>query len=665
MSESVPSIVLVGGRGFGAHHLQNARRLATEGRLHIAAIADPAIAREETSLHGIPVVESLDAALADAQPDIVIIATPIGTHADLCETAMRAGADVLLEKPPVPTFADFERLLAVQRETGRIVQVGFQSLGSHALAAFAGNGDAVDTALGGITRVSAVGLWSRPLGYWKRARWAGRRVLDGRPVVDGVATNPLAHAIATALSIAGIRTADDIVTVETELFRVNDIWSDDTSTIRVTGRSGETVTCALTLCADTAGAEDENAWVDVHGTNAEARLSYTTDVVTVGDDTHSYGRTDLLTNLLEHRSGTADLLVPLADTGAFMRVVEAIRTAPEPTKIDPRFVSWQGEGDDRHPVLRDVEALAREAARSGRTYSELGAPWAFTGRDSVLKTIEIEDAAVATYRDGAATIPFSGPRPYLHPIRTREGVIVSDHHPADHDWHLGLSFAVPGVDGTNFWGGGTYIPEKGYEVLDDHGRIVGEHVRTMRDGFEQRLVWHGADGRAVLTQNLTVTARSAGASAWCFDLDITLVPTGVGDVTLESPGSKGRANAGYGGLFWRLPDCRDARVFTGPIEGAGAIEGEDAVNGAVAPWAAVSAEFLHGPDATGPATIALQTLDSDDPWFVRLAEYPGLGSAIAWDSPTVVPAGAGLRRRYRAIVADGVLSASEVSALLD
>ena len=89
------------------------------------------------------------------------------------------------------------------------------------------------------------------------------------------------------------------------------------------------------------------------------------------------------------------------------------------------------------------------------------------------------------------------------------------------------------------------------------------------------------------------------------------------------------------------------------------------MNGAVAPWAAVSAEFLHGPGATGPATIALQTLDSDDPWFVRLAEYPGLGTAIAWDAPTTVPAGDGLRRRYRAIVADGILSASEVTGLLD
>ena len=43
---------------------------------------------------------------------------------------MRAGADVLLEKPPVPTMAEFDHLLALCAETGRSCQIGFQSLGS-------------------------------------------------------------------------------------------------------------------------------------------------------------------------------------------------------------------------------------------------------------------------------------------------------------------------------------------------------------------------------------------------------------------------------------------------------------------------------------------------------------------------------------------------------
>ncbi|MCW4456970.1 DUF6807 family protein [Microbacterium sp. MPKO10] len=651
-----PSIVLVGGRGFGAHHLVRLREREAAGTLRLAVIADPAIAAEQDAVDGTPVVATLDAALELVRPDIVIIATPIGTHAALCETALRAGADILLEKPPVATFADMERLLAIQRETGRAIQVGFQSLGSHALPALA------DPALGlgSITRVSATGLWSRPLAYWKRSRWAGKRVLDGKPVVDGVATNPLAHAIATALNIAGLRTADDVASVETELYRANDIDSDDTSLVRISGHSGTPVTCALTICASPSTGEDRGASVTIEGTEGVATFSYTTDVLTLGDKQLTFGRTELIDNLLAHRNDGTPLLVPLEQTGAFMRVLEAIRTSPEPTKIPPEFVTWHDTGDDAYPVVMGIEAAVREAARTGSTFSELGVPWAYAARDSILSTISVAGTDVAEYRDGAATIPFSSPRPYLHEIRTRGGIVVSAQHPADHDWHLGLGFAVQDANSVNFWGGRTYMPDRGYVDRRDRGRIIGDALRESESGFEQELTWLSHDQSVVLRQQLAASWRALDGRAWALDLDITLLPPGDRDVTLGSPGSKGRTGAGYGGLFWRLPACRDARVFTADAEG------EDAVNGIHAPWVAWTAEFLAQPEHTGTATIALVSRDAEpDPWFVRLADYPGIGSAVAWDTPTVVPAGAGLRRRYTALVADGAPSTPEVGRMIE
>jgi hypothetical protein len=51
-----------------------------------------------------------------------------------------------------------------------------------------------------------------------------------------------------------------------------------------------------------------------------------------------------------------------------------------------------------------------------------------------------------------------------------------------------------------------------------------------------------------------------------------------------------------------------------------------------------------------------------DPWFVRVKDYPGIGSAIAWDARTPVPAH-GLSRRYRAAVVDGTVSTIEADEL--
>ncbi|MET3720702.1 isopentenyl diphosphate isomerase/L-lactate dehydrogenase-like FMN-dependent dehydrogenase [Arthrobacter sp. UYEF21] len=62
--------------------------------------------------------------------------------------------------------------------------------------------------------------------------------MDGIDVVDGVATNPLAHAAATALRIAGARTTADIASVETDLYRANEIESDDTSVLRIRTTAG-------------------------------------------------------------------------------------------------------------------------------------------------------------------------------------------------------------------------------------------------------------------------------------------------------------------------------------------------------------------------------------------------------------------------------------------
>src|SRR5690606_15203820 len=87
----------------------------------------------------------------------------------------------------------------------------------------------------------------RPFAYWNRSAWAGRRTMNGEPVVDGVLTNPLSHAIATALLIAGARRRDDVSRIELDLYRANDIEADDTSSARITLRNGRVVTAAPAL----------------------------------------------------------------------------------------------------------------------------------------------------------------------------------------------------------------------------------------------------------------------------------------------------------------------------------------------------------------------------------------------------------------------------------
>ena len=82
-------------------------------------------------------------------------------------------------------------------------------------------------------------------------------------VVDGVVTNPLAHAVATALWVGGARSGTDIAYVNTDLWRANPIEADDTSSLRAVGTDGTRYGFGLTLCA----AERKPARVIVQGTD--------------------------------------------------------------------------------------------------------------------------------------------------------------------------------------------------------------------------------------------------------------------------------------------------------------------------------------------------------------------------------------------------------------
>lgn len=368
-------VALVGVHGFGTHHLRNLERLQASGVVELVAVADPQPPAPRSMPDTAAVFPGLPELLA-ATPDLelIIVATPIQTHAPLGLAALTSNADLYLEKPPVASLADFETLCEAARKSGRSVQIGFQSLGSHALAAI--EELLASGALGTLQGISATGRWVRDRAYYKRSRWAGKRTIDGVDVVDGVATNPLAHAVATALRIAGARTIEDVASVETDLYRANDIESDDTSLIRIRTAKGLTVTCALTLCAT----ESVEPYVTLQGSQGQAVFHYTEDRLTVstpaGQTEQAFGRDDLTENLLAHRREGQELVSPLLDSGAFMLVLEAIRTAPLPALIESAYVRWEGEGDAAHAVVVGIEEALERATQEHATFSELGLPWA-------------------------------------------------------------------------------------------------------------------------------------------------------------------------------------------------------------------------------------------------------------------------------------------------
>lgn len=262
--------------------------------------------------------------------------------------------------------------------------------------------------------------------------------------------------------------------------------------------------------------------------------------------------------------------------------------------------------------------------------------------------LRVDGVPVAEYTTAPAVDPRHGPRPYLHPVRTLGGVPVTDVEPADHRWHLGVSVAMQDVDGTNFWGGRTYVRGRGYTWLDDHGRIV--HTRRLSadpDAYAELLEWRDRDGRVLVTERRVLAARLSGPG-WRLSFDYELRAPADRDVTLGSPATNGRPDgAGYGGFFWRAAPG-PATAFTATCDG------EKKVNGSAEPWVA-----LTGP---GPYTLVFRGLSGDDRWFVRTGSYPGVCAALAFDRPLRLSAGTVLARRLDVLVVDGLLDRAAIEA---
>lgn len=374
-------VALVGASGHGLWHRRSIAALQETGRVELVALVDVR-----------PVVPAVDAPVPDTAavftdhremlaatgPDVVVICTPPHTHLPIALDVLAAGADLLLEKPPVLSLAEHGRLVSAVAASGCACQVGFQALGSAALVELLAA--VADGRLGQVTGIATVACWQRTDAYYARAPWAGRRVVDGRPVLDGALVNPLAHAVMQSLAVAAVATGAETVSpvlVELERYRTRPIEVDDTATLRLTLPSGLPIVAAVTL----AGEEFVAGEVIVQGTTGRAVLEYPTDRLLLPGDARLRpvpGRVGLLENLLEHRDDPrrVPLIVPLSRTAPFTAVAELIRGAPEPAMVPTAEIVATGEPPERVLSIRGVNAALRRAADERSLLSELAVPWA-------------------------------------------------------------------------------------------------------------------------------------------------------------------------------------------------------------------------------------------------------------------------------------------------
>lgn len=129
----VPSVAVIGAGYWGPNLVRNFRAAAGES-LRVCCDRDArraaAMARQFPGLHTTTDPEEV---LRDRTIDAVVLATPVGTHYALARAALRAGKDVLVEKPMTASAAEAEGLIVLADRMQRILMVDHTFLFSPAV----------------------------------------------------------------------------------------------------------------------------------------------------------------------------------------------------------------------------------------------------------------------------------------------------------------------------------------------------------------------------------------------------------------------------------------------------------------------------------------------------------------------------------------------------
>jgi predicted dehydrogenase len=189
---------IIGAGVIGAVHARLIASLGEEAIL--VAVVDTDFARAEAlaSAHGARPYASAADAYAVEDLDAVSVCLPSSLHTDATIEALRAGKDVIVEKPIAVTLDAADAIIAAEKESGRTVAVISQRR-------FQPPAMAIKTAIDGghfgrITSGIAESAFFRPQSYYDSGDWRGTLAIDG----GGALMNQGIHALDLLVWMLGV-----------------------------------------------------------------------------------------------------------------------------------------------------------------------------------------------------------------------------------------------------------------------------------------------------------------------------------------------------------------------------------------------------------------------------------------------------------------------------
>lgn len=383
---SLPKVALVGVSGYGRIHYDLIQKAVDLGLIELAAVViiNP---EEEAAIiahlkeQDIRVYRAFDHFLAIERGslDLCFLPTAIHSHAPMTVAAMHAGMNVLVEKPLAGSIDQADWIIDAQKKTGKFVAVGFQDMYMEETRRLKAR--ILEGAIGKLKSIRFMGLWPRPVSYYKRNYWTGKLVVDGVQTLDSPLNNAFAHFINLSLFLAGTEPNSTATTklIDAELLRAHAIESFDTGIIRAQSPEGVQFWFGASHACDTL----IEPILEIEGTEGQAMWYYDDCCEILKENVIAekwpvpdafVARWEMFKAVIYKLANSTVLLSTPISAREHAALIEAAYHSTEiksvvPSHVD-RVLVENGKKGDYIPAIRGLTEALKQAFDQGSTLSE-------------------------------------------------------------------------------------------------------------------------------------------------------------------------------------------------------------------------------------------------------------------------------------------------------
>jgi predicted dehydrogenase len=316
--------------------------------------------------------------------DLCFIPTGIHLHALMTVDVLRAGVNVVVEKPIAATVQEVAEMKKASEETGRFVAVGYQTM--YVPETIAMKKKIVEGALGKIKTVKCRACWPRNEQYYTRNNWAGKLRVGNSWVLDSPFNNALAHQLNMICFLGGseFRKSARLVEAQAELYRANPtIESLDTACLKFVSDSGANFFFIVTHASEE-GFGPEISVVGEKGridwNNQETVFNIEGKVETLASTTHAQLREYLHEKVQQRVSDESAFICDPDIAGTQTLCVNGAHDSTDILPVDPEFVRKIMMNDSSVYAIDNIYGIIEEAFNQEKMFSELSVPWAKPSR---------------------------------------------------------------------------------------------------------------------------------------------------------------------------------------------------------------------------------------------------------------------------------------------